>query len=109
VGKSPVEEKFKFYGRRLIRVGPIKNKSGKVLYNKTERIVETVPQWYETFPIDFFFEVIWPGTLIDTHEFTVHLAPATKHHQRHGIDAAKQVMEEAEEYRKDSLSAVPSQ
>lgn len=109
VGRSPVEQKFKFYGRRLIRVGPVKNESGKVLYDETERIVETVPPWYEFFPIDFFFEVIWPGTLVDTHKFTVHLAPAGKHPEKRGITAAEKVLEGAEEYRKESLSAIPSQ
>ena len=105
VGETPAEFSFKHYGRRRIRVGPVVDESGSIQYLETERMVETVPPWYETFPIDFFYEVLWPGTMVDKHEVQIHLPP-TPPREAHGVDAARKVRDEAEKYREESLSPV---
>jgi len=38
--------------------------------------VPVEPPWYETMPIDFFAENLWPFTLRDDHEVTLSLKPA---------------------------------
>lgn len=108
IGDSPVEQSFDFYGRRLIRVGPMENESGKVTFSETERIVELTAPWYQLFPVDFFFEVLWPGRIVDTHEFVIHLPAAEKAPSATGSEAAEEIVHDAEQYREESLSAVPS-
>ena len=107
VGTTPVEVSFKHYGRRRIRVGPITDAEGGVRYMEAERILETVPPWYELFPMDFFSEVLWPGTLVDRHTLDLQLSAPQERYQLRGVGAAREVREEAEEYRRESLSAIP--
>lgn len=108
VGETPVEVPFAHYGRRLVRVGPVVDEYGSVQYRQIERMTETAPPWYELFPIDFFSEVLWPGTLVDKHEVTIHL-PRSEEYTARGAEAAAEVREEAEEYRRESLSVVPAE
>lgn len=107
VGQTPVEVPFHHYGRRRIRVGPILGEEENVKYLAAERMLETVPPWYELFPLDFFSEVLWPGTLVDTHQIEIHLSAPEERYQLRGLDAAREVREEAEQYRQESLSAIP--
>lgn len=109
VGKTPVALPFKHYGRRTVRVGPITDEEGNVQYVATERMMETAPPWYQLFPVDFFSEVLWPGTLVDEQEIEIHLPPAEERHTLRGLEAAREVRDEAEKYRRESLSPVPQQ
>jgi hypothetical protein len=107
VGNTPVEVPFQHYGRRRIRVGPILGEEENIEYMAAERMLETVPPWYELFPFDFFSEVLWPGTLVDTHQIQIQLSAPQERYQLRGLDAAREVREEAEQYRRESLSAIP--
>lgn len=109
VGTTPVEVPFEHYGRRRIRVGPITDEAGSVQYLEAERMLETVPPWYELFPLDFFSEVLWPGTLVDKHRIDVQLSAPEERFQLRGVDAAREVRDEAEKYRRKSLSAIPEE
>lgn len=61
--------------------------------------VEVKPPWYETIPLDFFFEHVWPFTLTDRHEFTLALAPSNA--------ADEQSIDEREKALRDRLRALP--
>ena len=67
LGAAPVEVPFKYYGVSRLRVGPIRDAQGRVQRPAVERMVDIAAPWYEEFPVDFFSEVLWPGTLRDDH------------------------------------------
>ena len=70
VGLTPVREPFSHYGTREIVVV----KGGYTLARE-KRPVEA--PWYERFPLDFFTENLWPGTLVDERRFAYVLQPST--------------------------------
>lgn len=109
VGKTPVEYSFAHYGRRRVRVGPLRDEKGLAQFLSTERIVELEGPWYETFPIDFFFEVLWPGTLVDRHEIELELKAASEQEQLYGVERARRIEQEAEEFRREALTPVPEE
>ncbi|MEZ0228960.1 MAG: hypothetical protein ACAI25_10075 [Planctomycetota bacterium] len=49
----------------------------KMGYEVDERLVTLDPPWYQIFPIDFFFDVLWPATIEDTRELEVPLVKRT--------------------------------
>lgn len=127
VGLTPVSYRFSHYGRRRIRVGPIRevaeqetsagpdtpdgpvppDETGRVVYGETERIVPIKPPWYEWFPIDFVSEVLIPFKIVDRHEVTFALRPVAADAMPTGQEAARQLIEEAEVFRKKALSPIP--
>jgi len=56
VGRSPVTVAFDHYGLRTITL----EHEG---YLRLVRNVSVKPPWYEVFPLDFFTEVLWPGSI----------------------------------------------
>jgi hypothetical protein len=67
-GKTPITIPFDYYGDRLLEL--------RLRGYKVKRtIVSASPPWYQIFPLDFFFDVLWPGTLKDTQVFDFDLAP----------------------------------
>jgi hypothetical protein len=103
-GRTPEVVYFDHYGQRRIRVGPIRSEAGKVQYRATERMVDLRPPWYQWFPLDFFFEVLWPGALVDKRTVTIPLTASSELKHPSGADRAKEVLEEAETYREKALS-----
>jgi len=61
--------------------------------------------WFQTFPIDFFFEVLWPGKLVDEHVVTITLQPASEEEGLYGEQRAEEVLERAEQFRDEALRA----
>lgn len=66
VGRSDPEEgslevPFVHYGTRRVVV----RAAGRY---PERRDVELAPPWYQYFPLGFFSELLWPGTLVDRHE-----------------------------------------
>ena len=109
IATTPIEYPFKHYGCRRVRVGPIRDEADKVLFLATEREVDIVPPWYQKFPIDFFVEVLWPWTLVDTHVIEIQLTrpsppPALSEEER-----AEAVVREAEEFREKALHPTPEE
>ncbi len=43
----------------------------KMEYQVSEQVVTLDPPWYQVFPLDFFFDVLWPVTIEDTRELVV--------------------------------------
>jgi len=104
VGQTPLDHRFAHYGWRRIRVGPIRDAEGKALYREKQLEVEIPAPWYETFPIDFFFEVLYPGRLTDVHalpvielEDTASVPPDTSR------EAVERLRERATEFRRRAL------
>ena len=69
VGKTPLKTKFYHYGTHLL----ILRKQG---YESIKRFVKVSPPWYEVFPLDFFFEVLFPFVIEDTRKVEFTLKPA---------------------------------
>lgn len=109
IATTPLEHPFKHYGRRRVRVGPIRDESDKVLYLATEREVEIEVPWYQKYPIDFFFEVLWPWTLVDTHEIEIRLTRRPPPSAVPLEERAKEVVKEAERFREKALQPAPEQ
>jgi len=105
VGTSPVDYTFIHYGRRRIRVGPIRDEEDKVAYPAVEREVEIVAPWYQKFPTDFFFEVLYPRTLVDEHEIRITLTPAAE--LPPGKEGEAEILDRAEEFREGALAPPP--
>lgn len=68
LGEAPVTVRFDHYGGRDITL----SKSG---YHRHREVVEVKPPFYQRLGPDFFFEHLWPGTLVDHQEFTIPLRP----------------------------------
>ena len=107
VGTTPVDYRFEHYGRRRIRIGPIRDASDKATHLMTERVVEIEPPWYEKFPVDFFYEVLWPGLIVDEHLVEMKLTPAAQQPTPTGQQRAKEVLGEAEQFRQKAMETIP--
>ena len=60
-GRTPVTVSFDHYGRRTIAL----ERDG---YVRLVKDVEIKAPWYQTFPLDFFAEVLWPAHIYDEHD-----------------------------------------
>jgi hypothetical protein len=68
IGETPNEAYFYFYGSREITL----YKKGYCTLSRLETIM---PPLYQTFPLDFFFEICWPFTIQDEHRMEYTLKP----------------------------------
>jgi hypothetical protein len=66
IGTSPVTISFNWYGDYNIRI----SKEGYETLN-THRMLKG--PWYDHFPFDFFAEVVWPGRIVNSYEWTFNL------------------------------------
>ncbi len=106
VGVTPLEHSFAHYGVNGIRVGPVRNERDEVQYLSRQLSYDADAPWYQTFPLDFVFEVLYPGTLRDVHRVPfVELPPAGK--PTYDEADMQQLLERAEDYRSRSLQPVP--
>ena len=103
---TPLEYPFEHYGVRRVRVGAVRDGEGKALFVATEREVVIEPPWYQWFPIDFFVEVVWPFTVVDTHEIMIELEPAEPPPPTAVVERALEVSKEAERFREKALQPV---
>lgn len=69
IGMSPVSRDFTWYGDYDVI---IRKKGFQTLH--TNVVVKT--PWYEVSPIDFFFDVLWPGHIHDRHHYSFTLSPS---------------------------------
>ena len=68
IGISPVMVSFEWYGDYNVRI----TKEGFETL-KTHR--ELKGPWYDTFPFDFFAQILNPKRIVDSYEWTFELAP----------------------------------
>ena len=110
IGETPLEHSFAHYGARLVRVGPIRDENGKIRYMEQERVVDIEPPWYEKFPIDFFFEVIYPKRLVDEHELPTFVLTSVEERAEGTADERlRQVRDEGLKFRERALYSIPEE
>jgi hypothetical protein len=68
IGTSPVTVSFEWYGDYNVRV----SKEGFETL-KTHRKLKG--PWYDKFPFDFFAQLIYPGRIVNSYEWTFELDP----------------------------------
>ncbi len=73
IGETPAKMKFTHYGTRRVRVGPLRDEEGNTIYTRTELLYPVKAPWYQRFPVDFVFEVLWPYTITDKRVLEVDL------------------------------------
>jgi len=67
-GKTPLKKTFEFYGSREITL----RMDG---YKTSENTTKLAAPWYEYFPLDFVFEILFPLRITNRHEYSVALEP----------------------------------
>jgi hypothetical protein len=82
---APVRVGFDFYGTRRVTA----RCSG---YLPIRRDVELCVPWYQVFPLGFFSDVLWPGTIHDEHRVRLRLR------RRPEPGPAKDVVKEAQDF-----------
>ncbi|MEM7166473.1 MAG: PEGA domain-containing protein [Planctomycetota bacterium] len=89
VGTTPVKVPFEHYGSREVLLRHSAQQDGRnVHYKSVAQIVDVKSPWYQWFPLDLAAEFLWPGTITDTHEVTVHLTPQDPEALRAALDEA---------------------
>lgn len=68
IGVSPVTVAFNWYGDYWVRAG----KDGYETLDTHRDLKAPLHDW---FPLDFFTEVLWPGRIVDSYEWTFELQP----------------------------------
>jgi len=68
IGVSPVTVTFQWYGDYWVRI----SKEGYETQN-THRDLKA--PWYDHFPFDFFAQILYPGRIVDSYEWTFRLIP----------------------------------
>ncbi len=107
VGETPLDHPFAHYGVRRIRVGPLRDAADRLSYREQEQVAEFRAPWYETFPIDFVFEVLYPLRIVDEHPVpTFVLEPAAPDEVPADV-RVEQIRQRAERFRDRALRAVP--
>jgi hypothetical protein len=108
VGVTPLDYGFADYGVRLVRMGPIRDDKGKVQYREVAREVEVREPAYEAFPLDFYYEVLHPGTLVDAHEVSTFKLPRWDEGTlAPGTTPVGDVLLKAQKFREEALGSIP--
>jgi hypothetical protein len=108
-GVTPLDYPFAHYGTRSVRVGPLRDENGRLTYRESERVFDIDWPYYERFPIDFFYEVLYPRTLVDEHrlpEFA--LEPVTGEGSTAQMTIGE-LRQEADAFRRRALTQVPEE
>ncbi|MHC4289783.1 MAG: PEGA domain-containing protein [Planctomycetota bacterium] len=90
IGVTPVTVNFNWYGDYGVRI----EKSGYEIVN-THRPLERPA--HDRFPLDFFAEVLWPGTIEDAYTWTFDLEPYQQASAEELIEQADQMRQTANE------------
>jgi hypothetical protein len=87
IGPSPVTTNFNWYGDYCIRI----SKEGYETLN-TNR--ELKAPWYDHFPFDFFVQVVYPGRIVDSYEWTFELSPMQQVNTEQLIQNAREMQKQ---------------
>ena len=68
IGESPVTVNFDWYGYYSVRL----SKEGFQTLNTPQ---ELKGPWYDGFPWDFFAQIVYPGRIVNSYEWTFELSP----------------------------------
>lgn len=87
IGESPVTVNFNWYGDYRVQI----SKEGYETLN-THRKLEG--PWYDYFPFDFFAQIIVPGRIVDSYEWTFELSPRQQISREELIEKAQEMKEQ---------------
>jgi len=88
VGVTPVSTDFSWYGDYDVII----RKEG---FDTVHSHVDLKPPWYQLFPIDFFFDVLWPGRIHDVRYARFDLAPRSEPDTVEVVQRAKELRDRA--------------
>jgi len=88
-GRTPYIEHFDFYGTMEFRL----EKQG---YKTRKELVSVKPPVYQRFPLDFFFEVMFPFKLTDRRTFSFDLEKSIPEEPEKVVERARELKEELE-------------
>ena len=89
IGVSPVTASFNWYGDYNITI----RKQGCETF-QTHRKLQA--PWYDLFPFDFLTQILYPGRIVDSREWSFELAPQKEISRQELIKAAEQIKVQAE-------------
>ena len=89
IGISPVTVAFNWYGDYTVRI----NKDGYQTLNTHRNLKQPMK---DVFPIDFFYEVLYPGRIVDEYEWSFTLNEYTPIDRQELLKAASAVREQAQ-------------
>jgi hypothetical protein len=84
IGVSPVTTSFKWYGDYNVTV----RKAGCETLNTHQKLSRP---WYDYFPFDFFAQVLYPGRVVDSYQWSFELKPAAEPSRDKLITQAEQL------------------
>lgn len=87
VGTSPATVPFNWYGDYSVRI----SKTGYETLNTHRKLKGP---WYDTFPFDFFAQILSPGRIVDSYEWTFDLEPKEPLSRQELIYGAQQLRED---------------
>lgn len=90
IGTSPVTVGFNWYGDYKVRI----EKDGYEIVN-THRKLDAPA--HDGFPLDFFYEVLWPGSIVDEYEWTFALTEFKAPSREDLIEASRRLKKRAQE------------
>ena len=88
IGTTPVTVSFNWYGDYTVRI----EKPGHEILN-THRLLERPA--HDRFPLDFFAQVIWPGTIEDSYTWAFDLEPFQQASAEELVEQANQMRDRA--------------
>ena len=89
IGVSPVTASFNWYGDYNIT---IRKQGCETL--QTHRKLQA--PWFDLFPFDFLTQVLYPGRIVDSREWSFELAPQKEIGREELIKSAEQIKNQAE-------------
>lgn len=87
IGLAPVTVNFNWYGDYCVRI----QKEGYETLN-THR--ELKGPWYDSFPFDFFAQIVNPNRIVDSYEWTFDLAPRREISREELIQNAREIQKQ---------------
>ncbi|MFH1371160.1 MAG: PEGA domain-containing protein [Planctomycetota bacterium] len=89
IGTTPVSVPFNWYGDYNVTV----RKPGCETLQTHRKLA---PPWYDYFPFDFFAEILYPGRIVDSYEWSFDLKPQQEINRQDLIDAADGLKQKTE-------------
>ena len=87
IGESPTTVDFEWYGHYNIRI----SKEG---YETLKTHRELKSPWYDEIPFDFFAQIVYPGRIVDSYEWTFELSPKRQISRDELIQNAREAKEQ---------------
>jgi hypothetical protein len=108
-GMTPLEYPFSHYGTRSVRVGPIRNENGRVTHLSSERVFDIDWPHYQQFPLDFFYEVLYPEMLVDEHRLPAFVLEPVEGDGSTAQLSIEELRDKANAFRRRALTRLPEE